>query len=206
MPNAPGDPPGVPATPAGVRKREVRERLLRQRRRLHASPSGAELDIRLLAGLEPLLAEVGSVAGYAPLRAEPGGPGLIDLLAARVPRLLLPVLAADNDLDWALFAGALAARPGHGLREPTTPRLGVTALASVDLVLVPAVAVDRRTGVRLGRGGGSYDRALPRRRPGTPVVALLYPGELLDDVPSDPHDQRVDAVLTPDGLFRPGPV
>jgi 5-formyltetrahydrofolate cyclo-ligase len=72
----------------------------------------------------------------------------------------------------------------------------------VDLVLVPALAVDRHTGVRLGRGGGSYDRALARTHPGTPVIALLYPGELLEGVPAQPHDARVTAVLTPDGLLR----
>jgi 5-formyltetrahydrofolate cyclo-ligase len=185
------------------RKREIRGRVLRLRRELHAGPGGADLDARLLAHLGPLLAGMGSVAGYAPLRAEPGGPGLLELLAARVPRVLLPVLAADNDLDWAPFEGALATRSGRGLREPAGPRLGVDAVGTVDLVLVPAVAVDRHTGVRLGRGGGSYDRALARRRPGVPVIALLYPGELLDDLPGDPHDQRVDAVLTPDGLLRP---
>jgi 5-formyltetrahydrofolate cyclo-ligase len=196
-----GTAPG--AVPLGARKREVRERLLRRRRELPAA-ARADLDARLLAGLVPLLAGVRSVAGYAPLRAEPGGPGLLDLLAARVPRVLLPVVAADNDLDWAVFDGGLTARPGGGLREPAGPRLGVAALSTVDLVLVPAVAVDRRGGVRLGRGGGSYDRALPRRRPGTPAIALLYPGELLDDLPSDPHDQHVDAVLTRDGLLVPG--
>jgi 5-formyltetrahydrofolate cyclo-ligase len=82
------------------------------------------------------------------------------------------------------------------------PRLGVGAIARAWLVVVPAVAVDRR-GVRLGRGGGSYDRALARVPPGTEVVALLHDGELVDLVPSEPHDRRVRAVITPArGLVR----
>ena len=64
------------------------------------------------------------------------------------------------------------------------------AVTRADLVLVPALAVDRG-GVRLGRGGGSYDRALARVGPQVPTIALLYDGELLDKVPADGHDQRV---------------
>ena len=74
------------------------------------------------------------------------------------------------------------------------------------MVLTPGLAVDR-TGMRLGRGGGSYDRALGRVPVGTVVCALLYDGELLDAVPSAAHDRRVTAAVTPTGVtwFRPGP-
>jgi 5-formyltetrahydrofolate cyclo-ligase len=64
---------------------------------------------------------------------------------------------------------------------------------------VPALAVDR-TGRRLGRGGGSYDRALGRVPVGTPVCALLHDGEILDVVPSEPHDRLVSAVATRRGV------
>ncbi|HET6211744.1 MAG TPA: 5-formyltetrahydrofolate cyclo-ligase, partial [Micromonosporaceae bacterium] len=96
--------------------------------------------------------------------------------------VLLPVLLDDRDLDWARYPGG-------------TP-LGVAAIATADLVVVPAVAVDR-TGVRLGRGGGSYDRALARVGAATPVIALLYDGELLPALPAEPHDRRVRAVIMP---------
>jgi 5-formyltetrahydrofolate cyclo-ligase len=66
------------------------------------------------------------------------------------------------------------------------------------MVVVPAVAVDAR-GVRLGRGGGSYDRALARVAPDTLVVALLHDGEVVEELPYEPHDRRVDAVITPSG-------
>ncbi len=135
------------------------------------------------------------VTGYVPLPGEPGGPELPDALAEVCGHLLLPVLRPDNDLDWARYDGTLV--PGaRGLREPDGPRLGPDAIATARLVLVPAVAVDRR-GVRLGRGGGSYDRALSRVAPGTLVVAVLYDGELLDVLPEQPHDRRVSAVVTP---------
>jgi 5-formyltetrahydrofolate cyclo-ligase len=92
--------------------------------------------------------------------------------------------------------------PGaFGLREPSGPRLGPAAIVEADLVVVPALAVDRR-GVRLGRGGGSYDRALTRAVPDALIVAVLYDGELVEALPAEPHDRRVHAVVTPHGLIR----
>jgi 5-formyltetrahydrofolate cyclo-ligase len=142
----------------------------------------------------------GTVAAYVPMPGEPGGPSLPSDLAAAGVRLLLPVLLPDLDLDWAEYAGALVPAR-YGLREPPGPRLGPAAIGSAALVVVPAVAVDRR-GVRLGRGGGSYDRALARVPAGTMIVAALYDGELVDALPFDPHDVRVTAVATPSGLTR----
>ncbi|MFB6395191.1 5-formyltetrahydrofolate cyclo-ligase, partial [Polymorphospora sp. 2-325] len=78
---------------------------------------------------------------------------------------------------------------------------GPAAVGAADLVVVPAVAVDRR-GLRLGRGGGSYDRALARVAPATLTVALLHDGELLDAVPAEEHDRPVHAVITPSGVRR----
>jgi 5-formyltetrahydrofolate cyclo-ligase len=74
-------------------------------------------------------------------------------------------------------------------------------------VLCPGVGVDR-TGMRLGRGGGSYDRALGRVPVGTFVCTLLYDGEIVDRVPAAAHDRRVTAVVTQKGVtrFRPAPM
>jgi 5-formyltetrahydrofolate cyclo-ligase len=139
------------------------------------------------------------VAAYVPLPGEPGGPGLPDALVAVASAVLLPVLRPDRDLDWARYDGTLAQGTKMArLREPAGERLGVDAIAGVDVVLVPALAVDP-TGVRLGRGGGSYDRALARVPVGVPVLALLYPDEMAVALPAEPHDHPVTGVLTPDG-------
>jgi 5-formyltetrahydrofolate cyclo-ligase len=138
-----------------------------------------------------------TVAAYVPMGPEPGGEDLPTvLLDALAPdgRLLLPVLLNDGDLDWAAFTGALT--PGRrGLLEPVGTRLGVHAIRTATLVIVPALAVDP-AGRRLGRGGGSYDRALSRIST-TRTVALLHDGELIAAVPAAPHDRPVHATITP---------
>ncbi|HEX5202204.1 5-formyltetrahydrofolate cyclo-ligase [Paractinoplanes rhizophilus] len=142
-----------------------------------------------------------TIAAYVPIGPEPGGADLPAVLAAHA-RVLLPVLLPSRDLDWAEFSGSLAPGP-LGLLEPPGLRLGVSAVASADLVLVPALAVSR-AGIRMGRGGGSYDRALARLPRSAPplVLALLHDGELLDAVPAEPHDRVVHGVITPSGGLR----
>jgi 5-formyltetrahydrofolate cyclo-ligase len=82
-----------------------------------------------------------------------------------------------------------------GLLEPVD-RLGVDAVATADVVVVPGLAVSL-AGERLGQGGGSYDRALGRVPVGTPVVICLYDDEVGLDVPVDDHDRPVTAAVTP---------
>jgi 5-formyltetrahydrofolate cyclo-ligase len=86
--------------------------------------------------------------------------------------------------------------------EPGTHALGTGAIAQADVVIAPALAVDSR-GVRLGQGGGWYDRALEHVRPGTKVVAVVFPEEVYDasdrPLPVEPHDKPVHAVATPHG-------
>jgi 5-formyltetrahydrofolate cyclo-ligase len=128
------------------------------------------------------------IAAYQPLRTEPGSTELLAALDGAGYRLIVPVTLADRDLDWTSWSPAGA----DGLR------LGLDAVAAASLVLVPAFAVDL-AGNRLGRGGGSYDRALARVPTGTPVAALLYGDELLPEVPVDSWDLPVGSVVTPAG-------
>lgn len=153
----------------------------------------------------PQAAMAGTIAAYVSIGTEPDTVGLVFAFWKRGSYLLLPVLREDNDLDWASYEGPDSLAPGpRGLLQPTEPTRGVTAIASADLVIVPALAVGR-DGHRLGRGAGCYDRALTRVGPAVPTVALLYEDELLDTVPAEPHDQRVRAVAQPmRGITRLG--
>jgi 5-formyltetrahydrofolate cyclo-ligase len=158
-----------------------------------------------VADVVDALPEVRAASTLAAFAARADEPPTAELLArwrAQGRRVLLPVVLPDLDLDWALDDGHL--RPSAVVRvaEPGGPRLGPDAIAEADVVLVPALAVDRR-GVRLGQGGGSYDRALARVRSGALVVALLHPGELQDEpLPAEPHDHPVHVVVTVEGAVR----
>ncbi|WP_411072228.1 5-formyltetrahydrofolate cyclo-ligase [Streptomyces sp. cmx-4-25] len=151
------------------------------------------------------LAGASTVAAYVSVGREPGTRALLDALHARGVRVLLPVLLPDNDLDWAAYEGPdRLARAGRGLLEPVGPRLGPEAVCAADAVLLPGLAVDAR-GMRLGRGGGSYDRVLARlvragRDPA--LVVLLYADEVVGRVPEEPHDHPVHAVVTPEAVIR----
>jgi len=146
----------------------------------------------------PQLQMAGTVAAYYSVGTEPDSHGLVYALWKRGTYVLLPVLLPDGDLDWASYEGpeSLVSGP-RGLLEPSEPRRGPDVVARADVVIVPALAVARESGVRLGRGVGCYDRALARVAPPIPVIALLYDDELVDSLPAEEHDRRVSHVARP---------
>ncbi len=147
----------------------------------------------------PEIRRAATVACYVSIDTEPGTGPLLDGLLGMGRRVIVPVVLPDLDLDWAVYDGpGTLARARRGLLEPTGPRLGLEAVATADVVLTPGLAVDR-SGMRLGQGGGCYDRALGRVPVGTFTCTLLYDEELLDVVPTAPHDRPVTAVVTPTG-------
>jgi len=153
----------------------------------------------------PDIGAAGCVAAYLSFGAEPSTSELLAYLRSRDVRVLLPVLRADLDLDWAIYVGPQGVvQGGRGPARPSGPTLGVDSVAEADVVVVPALAVGA-DGVRLGRGGGSYDRALARVPVGRPVIALLYDRELRPGVPTENHDRGVDVAVQPSGVTRFGP-
>lgn len=186
-----------------AQKIALRDQLLTARRRhslLEARAAAEAIAGHLLA--TPEVRRAATVAAYISLSNEPGTGPLIERLHELGRRVILPLLLPDNDLDWATYTGPRNLVPaGRGLLEPTGTRLGPEAIATADVVLCPGLAVDRR-GLRLGRGGGSYDRALARVPAGTFVCTLLYDGELVDRVPAAAHDRPVTATVSPAGVTR----
>jgi len=173
---------------ANAYKQDLRAEFLQGRRTLSIDAIEAARAAVRSAVLERCdAARWSSVAGYLPLRTEPGSRELLDDLARRGVRVLVPVTLADRDLDWVALPGD---RP-----------LSVEAIRTVDAVLVPALAV-AADGTRLGRGGGSYDRALTRVPVGVPVAALLYDGEVVAHLPRDEWDILVTHVVTPTAGWR----
>ncbi|MEV4329841.1 5-formyltetrahydrofolate cyclo-ligase [Streptomyces sp. NPDC049597] len=187
-------------------KTGLRAELLQARRLLSADDAReAAAALARHALLLPELAEAGTVAAYVSVGREPGTHALLDALLARGTRVLLPVLLTDNDLDWGVYRGpGQLVAAGRGLLEPDGERLGPSAVVGADTVLLPGLAVDAE-GMRLGRGGGSYDRVLARlaaAHADPSLVVLLYANEVVARVPVEPHDHPVHAVVTPQGVRR----
>jgi 5-formyltetrahydrofolate cyclo-ligase len=147
----------------------------------------------------PLQVPAGAtVATYVPVGSEPGTSAMPEVLREAGFEVLLPrvVPGPPVPLEWARYDGPESLNRGRfGLVEPTGPRVTTDALGDVALVLVPALAVDRR-GVRLGRGAGYYDRsihAVSTER----LVAVVYDDDLVDQLPSDDFDVSMGWSLTP---------
>jgi 5-formyltetrahydrofolate cyclo-ligase len=190
----PGDLPTSGATAAKV---ALRDQLRTSRNRLSVVELGAlSRDLADVVTARPEVRRAATVAAYVSVGAEPGTGALLESLTALGKRVILPSLLPDRDLEWGTWRGPTSLVPARlGLLEPVD-RLGLDAVATADVVVVPGLAVSP-TGERLGQGGGSYDRALGRVPVGTPVVCLLYDGEVGLDVPVDPHDRPVTAAATP---------
>jgi 5-formyltetrahydrofolate cyclo-ligase len=145
----------------------------------------------------PQVAAAGTIAAYYSVGTEPATRSLVYALWKRGSYVVLPILLPDGDLDWASYEGPDSVVPGpRGLLQPAEPPRGPGTVSRADVVIVPAIAVDR-SGNRLGRGGGSYDRALARVGEQVPVMALIYDTELVAAVPAESHDQAVRAVARP---------
>ena len=216
----PGDPaPTSPTDPSGRSSESDAAAKKRVRRALRASRAARTPDDRaavasalaVRVGSVPEVAALvaaggGVVAAYAARGAEPGTRPRRELLALSGVRVLLPVIRDDGGLGWGWDSDDLVPRD-HRLaipEPPADPALGDgadgLAAAGCAVLLIPALGIGA-DGYRLGQGGGYYDRLLahvPVHVDGGPLrVAVVHDDELLDTVPHEPHDQPVDAVLTP---------
>jgi 5-formyltetrahydrofolate cyclo-ligase len=185
---------------ATASKAALREQLLAARSgvadALRASEAG-----KLNEHLEPTVSSGSTVCAYVPVGTEPGSVQMLDMLLRRAGRVLLPVARTAGDgsglpLRWGQYRPGELIRGRWGLLEPAEPWLPESALAEAALVVVPALAVDRR-GVRLGRGRGFYDRSLAGRDPRARLIAMVRDDELLDELPAEPHDVAMTHVITP---------
>lgn len=182
-------------------KVELRVAVLNSRRALTPEDRAAAAEAiasHVLA--QPIIARAVRIAAYVSMAGEPGTGPMIAGLMDRGIEVIVPISLADGELDWVVFStDAEQVTSSIGIAEPTGERLGADALEAVDLVILPALAVDH-AGHRLGRGAGYYDRALA----GSTALrcALLFAGEIAESLTYEPHDVAVDMVITPTGVFR----
>ena len=179
-------------------KRNRRRELLDQRRAVspaQRSATALRTILRRWVGDN----RISTVCAYVPVGSEPGSLELLDDLRDAGCRVLLPVVTGQQPLEWSEYLGPASLAPAdYGLLEPQGRLVGAESIGAAELVLVPALAVDRR-GVRLGRGGGHYDRSLPLAARDAVLMGVVGDEEFVESLPGEEHDVRVSAVVTPSG-------
>lgn len=172
---------------------------LRERRQLLSDHARETAEAGVKDQLDALVESLGvrSMSCFLSTTTEPGTRAFVTDAVARGIRILLPVTRTDGLLDWAVAtADGDIAEGLYGLPEPVGELLGPIAVNDVDLLVIPAAAVDA-TGMRLGWGRGFFDKTLGSMERCPPVYAVVYDSEVVDEVPRDVHDQRVTGIVTP---------
>lgn len=178
-------------------KTTLRADLKELRDELHARDPDAGLTLAEKFPLKLLERYGPVVAGYWPIGSEVDPRPLMARLAEAGAQLALPRLDDDGSMSFRLWTdGEELERRPFGLSEPlhTAPRIQPT------LVLMPLLAFDK-VGNRIGYGKGHYDRALAGLREEGRVFAcgIGFYGQMLDDLPAEPHDQPLDWAMTERG-------
>ncbi|MEI6649637.1 MAG: 5-formyltetrahydrofolate cyclo-ligase [Actinomycetes bacterium] len=176
-------------------KQALRERL-RHDRKLKYMPDSW---LHILRAPEIITAT--HVASYLSYDFEPSTEDINKELLRTGKQLYLPRLLPDHDLEWVSWNGAKTDLAKKGkIFEPKGVAIGPEEMTLISVVIVPALHIDR-LGNRLGQGGGSYDRALSKFSGWK--VGLVHFGEMNGiDIPTETHDQKLDAAATPHILAR----
>lgn len=202
-------------------KATLRHHILSRRKRIPAEERGAAGELLVRRFPAHMIQDGSTVAAYVSMGSEIETRPLLRWLLAHGCHVLVPRLGSGLEIGWSVLDSLESLRSmdavggannagscsypstvHHRPDEPTGAVLPPEALEKADLVIAPALAVDPQ-GNRLGRGAGWYDRALARRKPACPLIAVCWPWEVLDtDLPAEPHDVPADGVLTPEGYRR----
>ncbi len=189
-----------PAVDLSGAKRALRAEI-RARRRVTPQAERERDDASITRRLVTLAESLGatSVSAYLSTPDEPSTRGFLAWAQAAGVRALLPISRQDGLLDWAPYDPATAGEEATdflGMPQPTTAVLSPLAINDVDLIVVPAAAVDRN-GMRMGWGRGYFDRTIGSMQQRPPVYAVVFDRELVDAVPTERHDEPVDGAVTP---------
>jgi len=179
-------------------KRAMRAEL-RERRQLLSQAARDAASAGIREQLDTLVDSLGvrSMSCFLSTVTEPGTREFVDAAVRRGIRVLLPITRADGLLDWSVASTDIDITDGlFGQPEPVGELLGPIAVNDVDLLAIPAAAVDR-SGMRLGWGRGFFDKTIGSMEKCPPVYAVIYDSEFVDEVPRELHDQPVTGVVTP---------
>lgn len=134
------------------------------------------------------------VACYVSVNNEVDTKTLIRVALRDGKRVGVPIARQDGVMDFQAIAGLNELRTAHyGLREPAPNPNAILPPHTIDSILIPGIAFDRY-GHRIGSGKGYYDRFLTRTKAAR--IGLAYAFQIIDRVPAEPHDVKMDFIVT----------
>lgn len=185
-------------------KKQLRQDLLSKRKALTPDEKTA-LDSAILHHLTtlPELQAARTILAYLDFRGEVDSGGLIEWALSHGKTICAPVTVVEERRLIPVKMRSLqdVKLGAYDIREPIMTDDNVADVQDIDCVILPGVGFDRQGG-RLGYGGGYYDRFLPRLKPDVPKIAVAYELQVLPEVPLEPHDTLLDALVTEKGVFR----
>lgn len=183
-------------------KSAIRDRIRRKRDARSETDVSSDAE-GLLDQLSMLVVTRGArtVSCYYPTVTEPNTLPFLNWAIDEGVRVLLPISRVDGLLDWVEYGGGEVAPGLFGIPEPSGEPLSPIAVGDVDLMIVPACAVDER-GNRLGWGRGYFDKTLGSMDQRPPVFAVVTDDEVLPSIPTDLHDVPVTGAVTPTRIIH----
>ena len=177
-------------------KKEIRLEMARRKRALsveHKNIASEGLCRQLLSNRKIQNAKV--LLLYNALPDEISLAPLLDFLYKKEnpPTLLLPIVKGE-ELELKIYRGINSLQIGaYGILEPTGEVF--TEYSNIEIAIIPGVAFNQ-SGIRIGRGKGFYDRLLPHLTK-TYKIGVCFPCQLIEDLPSEPHDVPMDTIIVP---------
>ncbi|MBK0398014.1 5-formyltetrahydrofolate cyclo-ligase [Limibaculum sp. M0105] len=191
----------TPADPVDAKARLRREAFAARKVAHAASAADAAAAAAARFQRDGLAAGHHIISGYRPIRTEIDPTPLMEALVARGHRLCVPVIEGAG-LPLSFREWTPGCEMVEGAFGAEVPAQGEWLVPS--LLIAPLVAFDRACR-RLGYGGGFYDRTLAKLRPSGPTMAvgLAYSAQEMAQIPDEPTDQRLDAIVTEASVIRP---
>lgn len=183
-------------------KKQLRTHALRERSQYTPDQCAQAGEDILELIREQIPSEPSTIACYISMGTEISTFPVMRALLSEGHRLLVPRLGSGNEIGWSYLSSAdeldqLQECGTHRPQEPNVETLPAQALVNAQAILLPALLVNHH-GIRLGRGGAWYDRALCHRSAKAPLICIVWDHEFIDaEIPEETHDIPVDAVLTP---------
>jgi 5-formyltetrahydrofolate cyclo-ligase len=185
-----------------AQKQAFRSTIRSRRRAMHPSERARTATL-LTEKLCSLVIEqnAASLTCFLSMRDEPDTQRFLQWARNQNIQVYLPRSRDDGLLDWVLFSGGETTTGLFGAPEASGDAVPLGVIEQVDLMLIPACAVDAQ-GIRLGWGKGFFDKTLATLTIRPPAFAVVFDDDFVPTLPQSEHDQPVDGVVTPEGITR----